>query len=418
MTLPADGVPLLVVADLALVVIVVRCAGALAVRVGEPRIAGEMVGAILLGPTVLGGQIEGVSRGAASSGLVGDLFPPVAVDVLTWAGTLGMILYMLLVGLTIDATPMRRRVGTILVVALSIIGSMALIAVVTARWLGAGGGWRGPDATGAAFVLALAAALAVHGVPIAARILEERGLLRTEIGAIVIACGACATTLALVTSGVAIRGGDGAAAAQLALIVAAAVLLVAIAAPLARSRWVRLPPMVAVGALLAIAFAAGAGGKALLGTVLLGPLIAGIAVRNGGHAAVFLERHLGTIVRGALLPLFLAVAALHANLRDLGLGAIGPVLALIATIVAVKWVGTYLSARAVGFDRCEARAMGGLLQCGGVMTLAISLDVLQAGIITPRTHALLTLAGLVTTLVAGPLLAASGLARRAAVATT
>ena len=62
--------------------------------------------------------------------------------------------------------------------------------------------------------------------------------------------------------------------------------------------------------------------------------------------------------------------------------------------------------------------MGGLLQCGGVMTLAISLDVLQAQIITSRTHALLTLAGLVTTLVAGPLLAGSGLSRRAAVATT
>ena len=54
--------------------------------------------------------------------------------------------------------------------------------------------------------------------------------------------------------------------------------------------------------------------------------------------------------------------------------------------------------------------MAALLQCGGVMTIAISLDVLHAGIVTTRTHALLTLAGLVTTLVAGPLLAASGLA--------
>jgi Kef-type K+ transport system membrane component KefB len=180
----------------------------------------------------------------------------------------------------------------------------------------------------------------------------------------------------------------------------------------------RLPPLGAVAALLAIALASGAAGKALLGTALLGPLIAGIAVRNGGHAAVFLEAHLGAIVRGVLLPVFLAVAALHANLRELGLGALGPVIALIATVVVVKWVATYVSARAVGFGRRDARAMGGLLQCGGVMTLAISLDVLQAGIITSRTHALLTLAGLVTTLVAGPLLAASGLSRRAAVATT
>ena len=409
---------MVVLLDLALVVIVVRCAGALAVRVGEPRIAGEMVGAIVLGPTILGGQIEGVAGGAASHGLVGDLFPPTSVDVLTLTGTLGMILYMLLVGLTIDPAPLSRRVGTIVAVALSVIVSTGVVALVTVTWLDGEGGWRGLDATSAAFALALAAALAVHGVPIAARILEERDLLRTEVGALVIACGACVTTLALVTSGIAIRGGDRAAAAELAMIVAGAALLVAIAAPLARSRWMRLPPLAAVGALLAIALAAGAGGKALLGTVLLGPLIAGIAVRNGGHAAIFLEAHLGTIVRGVLLPVFLAVAALHANLRELGLGALGPVIALLATLVVVKWVAAYLSARAVGFGRHDAQAMGALLQCGGVMTLAISLDVLEAGLITSRTHALLTLVGLFTTVVAGPLLAASGLSRRAAVATT
>jgi Kef-type K+ transport system membrane component KefB len=85
------------------------------------------------------------------------------------------------------------------------------------------------------------------------------------------------------------------------------------------------------------------------------------------------------------------------------------VLALIAAVVLAKWVGSYLSARAVGFDRRESRAMSSLLQCGGVMTIAISLDLLQAGIVTTRTHALLTLSGLLTTLVAGPLLSASGL---------
>ncbi|MDX6680686.1 MAG: hypothetical protein QOG94_725 [Solirubrobacteraceae bacterium] len=404
---------LLAAVDLVLVVLVVRCGGALAVRLGEPRIAGEMVGAILVGPTILGGRIEDVVDGARSAGIVGDLFPPLAVDVLTSVGALGMILCMLLVGLTIDAQPMSRRAGTILALALPVIASTGLIALFAASWLEHDGGWKGPLATNVTFMLALAAALAAHGVPIAARILEERGLLRSEAGAAVIASGACVTTLALIVSGVAIRGSDRAAAAELAVIVAGVVLLVAIVAPLARSRRMRLSPRIAVAVLLAIALGAGAGGKAVIGSVLIGPLIVGIAVRNAGHAAIFLEARLGAIVRGALLPAFLAVAALHVNLRELGLGAIGPVAALIATVVVAKWVATYLSARVVGFDRPQSRATAGLLQCGGIMTVAISLDVLHAGIITTRTHALLTLAGLVTTLVAGPLLAASGLAQGA-----
>ena len=407
---------LLVALDLVIVVAAAYCGGAVAMRFGEPRVAGELAGVILVGPTLLGGHVAGVVDGAVASGLVGTLFPAAGVDVLTWVGGLGMILYMLLVGATIDPAPMWKRAGTIAVLALSIVVSTALLAAIAAAWLRRDGGWQGPDGTDTAFLLALAAGLSAQGVPIVARILEERRLLRTDVGGVVIAAGAMVTGLALIVSGVAIRGGDGAAAAELAIIVAAATSIAAVAAPLARSRWMRLSPGLAVAGLIAIAVAAGIGGKLLIGSVLIGPLIVGIALRNDGHAARFLERRLGVVVRRVLLPIFLGVAALHVNLRELGMGSLLPVLALIAAVVAAKWVASFLTARALGFDGRRSRAIGALLQCGGVMTIAISLDVLQAGIVTTKTHALLTLAGLLTTLIAGPLLAASGLRREGAAA--
>ncbi len=147
----------LTVLDLALVVAVARTVGALAMRIGEPRIAGEMLGAILIGPTVLGGQIEGVVDGAQAAGLTGSLFPALAVDALTWIGAVGMILYMLLVGLTIDPAPIGRRLGTILALVAATAGSMALLALIAAPWLSSDGGWKGPDATSLAFALALGA---------------------------------------------------------------------------------------------------------------------------------------------------------------------------------------------------------------------------------------------------------------------
>lgn len=395
--------------DLALIVVVVRCGGAIAVRSGQPRIAGQMIGAILVGPTVLGGQIDGVVDGAAGSGLAASIFPGPVVDALTLLGALGMILYMLLVGLTIDPVSMRRRVGPILAMSIAVIASMTMLALVAAPYLESDGGWKGPGVTSLAFLLALVAGLAAQGVPIAALILEERGMLATQIGGIAMATGACVVTVALIASGVAIQGGDAGALGHLLLIVAIAAAVVAIAAPLGRSRWVRLPPRVAVGVLLVIALASGIEGKGLLGTVLIGPLIVGIAVRNAGFSAVFLEARLGTVVRGVLLPVFLGVAALHTNLRELHLGVLLPVAGLIAAVVALKVAGSVASARAVGFDRGQARVMGAMLQCGGVMTIAVSLDVLQAGIITTRTHAMLTLVGIVTTLTAGPLLARCGL---------
>ena len=79
-------------------------------------------------------------------------------------------------------------------------------------------------------------------------------------------------------------------------------------------------------------------------------------------------------------------------------------LALVGIVIAIKLVVTYAAARAAGFAAADARAIGALLQCGGVMTIAISLDVLDARVIDARLHATLTLVAIVSTITAGPLL--------------
>ena len=76
---------------------------------------------------------------------------------------------------------------------------------------------------------------------------------------------------------------------------------------------------------------------------------------------------------------------------------LAPVLALLAAVIAIKVGVAYAAARLAGFRRADARAIGALMQCGGVMTIAISLDLLEAHVIGARMHATLTLIGLVTT---------------------
>ena len=105
-----------------------------------------------------------------------------------------------------------------------------------------------------------------------------------------------------------------------------------------------------------------------------------------------------------MLPVFLGLAALHTDLRALGAEALAPALALLGLAIAIKLVVAYAAARAAGFAVADSRAIGALLQCGGIMTIAISLDVLDARVIDARLHAALTLVGLVSTIAAGPLL--------------
>jgi hypothetical protein len=61
-------------------------------------------------------------------------------------------------------------------------------------------------------------------------------------------------------------------------------------------------------------------------------------------------------------------------------------------------------ARAAGSSHGDAVPSRRRCGCGGTMTIAISLAVLNSDLITTRTHAALMLSGLVTTVLAGPLL--------------
>lgn len=394
---------------LALVVAIAHCGGWLATRMRQPRIAGELVAVMAIGPTVLGGQVEGVVDGARASGAVGTLFDSVTVDLLTWVGGLGLILYMLLVGMTIDARPLARRWRSIGLIVVALMVASVAVGVAAGLWLEADGGWRAPGAGAPAFVLALSAAISAHGVPIAARILEERDLLHTEAGSAVIAGGAGITTLALVMSGMAISGGGAGTALKLIPLSILGTLLIAGLVWLLRTSRVRLHPRLLVAGLLVLALGAGIVGQTMIGTALLGPLVVGVLVSSGGASAAYIDARLGRIVRGMLLPVFLGVAALHTDLREFGGGALLPVVVLIACVVVAKLVAGYVATRAGGFDRVSAAAASALLQCGGIMTIAVSLEQLQAGVITMRTHAALTLIGLVSTVIAGPLLARAGL---------
>ena len=401
---------LLAVLDVAAIAALAWLGGMLMQWVGQPRIAGEMA-AVFAAGLLLGGQIADVVPGQDAGGRIGDLFPDAAVTLVTVVGGLGLILYMLMIGITIDPARMRERLGAIALLTASTIASMVLLALVAGP-LFIEAGWRPAGVSDGAFVIALAAGLAANGVPIVARVLEERAMAHSTVAAVVIVAATCVTALALIGSAVAIDGGDVPAGGRVALRVGVGVLVLALVLALARWQRFALPPVVALVGVVALAVLSGLVGDALLSSLLIGPLAIGVAIRTGGATALAVERRLGGVVRRVMLPVFLGLAALHTDLRELGADVLVPVLALVTAVTAVKLAVGCAAARVAGFDRADARAIGALLQCGGIMTIAISLDVLDAGVIDARMHATLTLIGLVSTLAAGPLLPRSWNRRR------
>ena len=140
-------------------------------RLRQPRIAGEMA-AVFGAVTLLGGQIADVVPGQAAGGRIGALFPETALAVVGVVGWLGLVLYMLLVGLTIDPRPMRACARALVLVPAATTGAMMTLALIAGPLLADAGGWKPPGVSDGMFALALAAALAANGMPIVARILE------------------------------------------------------------------------------------------------------------------------------------------------------------------------------------------------------------------------------------------------------
>ena len=96
---PAEVVALVFVA-LAVIGVVARLMGRLAVRLGQPAVVGEIVAGIMLGPSLLG---------ALPGDLDTLLFPPDVRPYLNVLAQLGLVLFMFLVGLEVDLGFIRGR---------------------------------------------------------------------------------------------------------------------------------------------------------------------------------------------------------------------------------------------------------------------------------------------------------------------
>ena len=154
-------------------------AGYLATRVRQPRVIGEIVGGLLLGPTVLG---------AIAPGLHDQVFPatgpvPVVLDAMY---QLGLLLLMFSAGSEIRSSfkaDERRTVAAVTITGMvfPFLVGLGFVALLPE------GAHIGPAADRAAFVLVFALAIAVTSIPVISRIMFDLGILETAFARIVLA---------------------------------------------------------------------------------------------------------------------------------------------------------------------------------------------------------------------------------------
>ncbi|MFZ0407509.1 MAG: cation:proton antiporter, partial [Cyanobium sp.] len=356
----------------AVVITVAQLLGKLADRLGQPRVLGDIVGGIVLGPSLLG---------AVAPQLSGWLFSPAVRIQLNLLGQLGLVLFMFLVGLELNPRllqgriPLASRITTVGVLLPLLLG-LALAYGFEA--------WQPnllPGDHSLAGALFMGTAMAITAFPVLARILAERDLMGQPVGALAITAAALddvvgwsllAAVVAFSRSGSAI----GAVPTLLGTALYAAVLLGA-TAPLRRlmQRLHRrgeapgelLQTLVLSGALLSGVV------TELIGVHLIfGAFLWGLAMPRNEALHRWLALRLETVVLRLLLPLFFALSGLSTRIGSLNTPQLG-LAALLVLLVAVagKFLGTWAVARASGVPARQAQALGWLMNTRGLTELVV-----------------------------------------------
>jgi len=389
-------------AQIAAILVASRLLGLAARLFGQPLVVAEMAAGIALGPSVLGWLWPG---GTAL------LFPSASLSVLKLFSQFGLLLFMFLVGLDLDPKLLRGRAYSTVFISHS--------SIVVPFALGAGAAcvlcaeYAAPQVPILAFVLFFGAAMSVTAFPVLARILSERKLMNSKIGAIALACAAVDDVSAwcILAVVVAVARAQNALAAlwTCGLALAFTLFMLCVVRPtLGRVATKsagrgRLTPGW-IGFILGMLLLS-AGLTEVIGIhALFGAFLWGVVVpREGGWARTLLEK-LETAVM-LLMPLFFAFSGLRTQINLLSGGAQWLVtLGLVSCATIGKFGGGALAARLTGLPWREAGAIGVLMNTRGLMELVVLNIGLDLGVISPAVFAMLVIMALVTTVATTPLL--------------
>jgi Kef-type K+ transport system membrane component KefB len=399
------GVGLLLIA-IAIVILTTRVAAMLLVRIGQPPVIAEIIAGIALGPTLLGAL-----PGDPSSAL----FTPEVREAMVAIGTVGLVVFVFLIGLELDGRAVRQHER--------VVAAISAGAVIVPFALGFGlaialheghSVVRGERVPLLPFALFLATAMSITAFPVLTRIIVDRGIERTRIAQLATASAAVQDLAGWLLLAVSLTALTGDGLSDLARTIAESVVFVTatmlVVKPLLR-RWLahRQPGpdlgMETIIAALAL-LAACAGATQLIGLhAVLGAFVAGIAFpRERVELMAPLREALSPITLGALLPVFFVGPGLATDFGTVAQSGGWEVLAILACAVAGKLIGVIVPARATGATVADATALGVLLNTRGLMELIVLNVGLTNGVLDQSLFSSMVLMTLVTTMMTGPLL--------------
>ncbi|HYF46173.1 MAG TPA: cation:proton antiporter, partial [Acidimicrobiales bacterium] len=366
-----------------------RLGGWLFARLRQPPVIGEVVGGLLLGPTILGAWST-------------ELFPLDTRPLLRMLATVGLVLFMFVIGLELDHAHVRGRTR--------LAGSVAVAGTVVPFALGVGLALllasSYPNGDTLAFTLFMGAAMSITAFPVLARILKERDLYTRPLGGLAMACAAGDDVLTWITLALVVAMATSAGAGSFAVTVVLSVVFCAGMVKVVRPRLARfedaeLTPtafaLVMIGILVSSFVTSAIGIHEIFGAFLFG------AVFPRGALAQRLRDRLASMTL-VLLPVFFVTTGLGVDVSGLPGDAWWQLAAILVVAVVGKFAGGIIGARTQGLRMRESAALGALMNTRGLTELVVLNIGHDLGVIDDHLFTMLVVMAVVTTVATGPLL--------------
>ncbi|KAH7383655.1 Sodium/hydrogen exchanger family-domain-containing protein [Cadophora sp. MPI-SDFR-AT-0126] len=378
-------------------------------KIRQPRVIAEVIGGVLLGPSVMM-RIPGFKQA---------IFPPESMVGLNLVSTLGLIFFLFLVGLEVNMRMFISNWRVALSVGLA--GMIIPFGLGCAISVGLYSQFKNDpgvvEINFGVYMLFIGTALSITAFPVLCRILTEMKLLGTAVGITVLAAGVGNDVVGWILLALCValvNNGSGITALYVLLTTAGWILFLVYAVRpvfliyLRRSGSIQNGPSQGVMAVTILLVLTSAWFTQIIGVhAIFGAFLVGLICPHDGGFAIKLTEKVEDLISVIFLPLYFALSGLG---TDLGALNDGITWAYTVGVIAIAFVGKIfggtIAARANKLVWRESFTIGVLMSCKGLVELIVLNIGLQAKILSTRTFTMFVVMALVTTIATTPLVLA------------
>ena len=386
-----------------IILITCRIVGYFFKKIGQPTVIGEIMAGILLGPSVLGYFFPQASA---------LLFPESSLDNIKMLSQFGLILYMFTIGMELDLSVVRKRIQDTIFISHASTIVPFVFGMVMAFFIYED--FAEIETPFVPFALFIGISLSITAFPVLARIIQERGMTRTHLGALSLTIAAnCDITAWCILAAVVAYAQGGTLYSAIYIVLFSIVyigIMLLLVRPVLRvvgnlyhNTEVVSKPLVAVMILLLLLSSYI---TEILGLhALFGAFIAGMIMPENFRFRKIMNEKIEDVSLSLFLPLFFVCTGLQTHIGLIH-GKEMWLLCGIFIIVAIfgKFGGTLITARLSHESWKDSLYMGALMNTRGLMELVVLSIGLEMNILPPVIFVMLVLMTLVTTFMTSPLL--------------